>query len=171
MRVYPSNRCIFTSYVVFFVAVGSAMAQGKGDTCQAVGWDMSRELAAFSRPTVRVTAGAARMDMPALKLDQVYILELRPQSDVQFVHAPDKAPRASEPTAGLTSFIATKSGKYRVTVDSPLWIDVITPTGLVPPSSFNGWHECSVFRKSVEFSLQAGQVVLVRMALTLTAAA
>ena len=124
---------------------------------------MSRELGVFRGSALKAIAGTASVNVPVLKLDQLYVLELRPQSDVQFVQPPERAARASVPSAGLTRFIVTSSGKYRITVDSPLWIDVIAPTGAIAPSAFNGWHQCSVFRKSVEYALQAGQSVVLQL--------
>jgi hypothetical protein len=123
----------------------------------------STELGIFRGTALKATAGTAIVNVPVLKLDQLYVLELRPQSDVQFVQPPERAARAPMPTAGLTRFIVTRSGKYRVTVDSPLWIDAITPSAVMAPSAFNGWHQCSAFRKSVEYALQAGLSVVLQL--------
>jgi hypothetical protein len=136
-----------------------AAAAEPATTCQASGWDMSRELKAFGRPPQGEAAGSSASNMPLLKLDTLYALRLRAQSEVEFVQPPIKAGSGPTPMGGVTRFKVSSRGVYRVTLDSPLWIDVVTATGIIPPSAYTGWHECTIFRKSVDYTLEAGQTV------------
>lgn len=144
MSVSPSIIGMLGSILLVSATLSSAQAVDTTDTCQATGWDMSRELATFHSAALNATAGSAIGNVPVLQLDHLYVLQLHPQSAVQFVRVPEKAARAPTPSAGLARFTATMSGKYRVTVDAPLWIDVLTTTGIIPSTAFNGWHQCSV---------------------------
>jgi len=137
----------------------AAMAAEPATTCQASGWDMRRELKAFGRPPQSEAAGGTASNMPLLRLDTLYGLRLRPQSEVEFVQPPSKAASGPTPMGGITRFKVPTRGVYRVTLDSPLWIDVVTATGIIAPSAYTGWHECTVFRKSVDYTLEAGQTV------------
>jgi len=137
----------------------TAWAADTASSCQASGWDMSRELKAFAKPPLGAAAGIGSSSTPLLRLDTLYALRLSAQGDVRFVEPPGQAPKAATPMAGLMHFTVPSSGRYRVTVDAPLWIDVVAAEGIVAPSAYTGWHDCSVYRKSVDFMLDAGQSV------------
>ena len=69
----------------------------------------------------------------------------------------------SNSSAGLARLAVTADGTYRVTVDLPAWIDVVSGAGLVGSSSFRGWHDCRVFKKSVEFALPARESLILQV--------
>jgi hypothetical protein len=127
--------------------------------CQADGWDMNRELQAFARTPESATAGSSTARLPLLHRGTLYALRLQAQGEVHFVQPPGRPGKAVTPMAGLSHFTVSAAGRYRITVDSPLWIDVVTAQGVIPPSAYTGWHECSVYRKSVDYTLGAGQTV------------
>lgn len=126
-------------------------------TCRASGWDMTREMKAFGHPPQNEGAGFSESKLPLLRPDTLYALRLHAQNDVRFVRPPGRPGKAVTPMGGMARFALSTSGSYRVTVDSPLWIDVVTPQGLIAPAAYTGWHDCSLFRKSVVFTLEAGQ--------------
>jgi hypothetical protein len=45
------------------------------------------------------------------------------------------------------------SGSYRVAVDMPFWIDVVSNGALVAAKDFQGQHGCTAPHKIVEFEL------------------
>ncbi len=159
MRVLYRSIRIFGLCCFGLSVTHAAVAAEPATTCQASGWDMSRELKAFARPPQTETAGSSASSMPLLRLDTLYALRLRTQSEVDFVQPPSKAASGSTPMGGITRFKVASRGVYRITLDSPLWIDVVTATGIIAPSAYTGWHECTVFRKSVDYTLEAGQTV------------
>jgi hypothetical protein len=142
---------------------GHGLAADLTASCQAPGWDMGLEVAAFKSTAENLPAGASSMDLPPLEIGTLYVLKLRPQSDVQFLQTTGKSSLVQNPLAGLVRFTVPAPGNYRVTVDSPLWIDVVAPTGTIPPAKYNGWHECRLFRKSVEYTLRAGQSLVLQL--------
>jgi hypothetical protein len=146
--------------IVLAAGMGAGMAVADGAaSCQAAGWNMSRELTAFARPPQSVTAQASAANLPLLRADTLYALRLRAQGEVHFAEPPTRPGRAVTPMAGMARFTVPSPGVYRVTLDSPLWIDVVTAQGVLAPTTYTGWHDCSVFRKSVNYTLEAGQTV------------
>jgi hypothetical protein len=131
-----------------------AAAEDLSSSCQAHGWDMGSEISAFKSTAENVAAGAALGALPPLELGVLYVLKLRPQTDVTYLQASSKKSLVQAPLGGMTSFAIAKPGVYRITIDSPLWVDVVGPDGTVAPSAFTGWHDCRLFRKSVEYTLQ-----------------
>ncbi|MGA2779618.1 MAG: hypothetical protein ABSF94_18855 [Steroidobacteraceae bacterium] len=130
-----------------------AAAQDLGASCQAPDWNMAAEVATFKSTAENVPAGGAVGSLPPLELGVLYVLKLRPQTEVSYLQASNKKSLVQAPLGGLTSFAVAKPGVYRITVDSPLWIDVVGPAGTIAPSAFTGWHDCRLFRKSVEYTL------------------
>jgi hypothetical protein len=59
--------------------------------------------------------------------------------------------------AGLTMLKVAVPGSYRIAVDLPFWIDVVSNGTLVQPTDFQGQHACSAPHKIVEFNLVGKQ--------------
>ena len=141
----------------------ASVADDASVDCQASGWDMGRELKAYAGEAGRVAAGTATWNTPVLWADTLYAVALRPQSEVHFVQESPNAPRAAASMGGLARFTVLSGGRYRVTVDTALWIDAVDATGMVGPSNYIAWHQCPEFRKTVEFKLQAGQSIVLQL--------
>lgn len=133
------------------------------EVCRAAAWNMDREIGLFAGVPARAMAGEAIQDAPVLEVGRLYALQLVPQVRVQFAQHPGKDERADNSSAGLARLAVTADGTYRVTVDLPAWIDVVSGAGLVGSSSFRGWHECRVFKKSVEFALPARESLILQV--------
>ncbi len=54
------------------------------------------------------------------------------------------------------------AGDYRIAIDLPLWIDVVSRGVLVPAKDFEGQHACTAPHKIVEFELTAGQALVLQ---------
>lgn len=139
-----------------------AAAEDVTQTCQTAGWDMNREIAAFRSSAPSVAAGTSAKEARTLEVGLLSALNLKPQADVQFVKPPERPAKPPMPLAGLAQFKVPTTGNYRITVDIPLWLDAVTASSLIPSGTFNGWHECSLFRKTVQYPLQAGQVIVLQ---------
>ncbi len=135
-------------------AANVAAADDLSASCEARGWDMAGEISAFKSTAENVPAGAAVGALPPLELGVLYVLKLRAQAEVGYVQISSKKSLVQAPLGGMTSFAVDKPGIYRITVDSPLWIDVVGPDGTIVPSGFTGWHDCRLFRKSIEYTLK-----------------
>ncbi len=159
MRVGCLTMATLPVAALLVTAMLPANAADNGSACQATGWEMSRELKAFASAPQSAAAGNAAVNLPLLRVDTLYTLRLRPQGEVQFLQTSGRAEKVATPMAGMTRFSVPTSGSYRVTVDAPLWIDVVGPAGIIAPNDYHGWHECGVFRKSIEYTLEGGRDV------------
>ena len=62
--------------------------------------------------------------------------------------------------AGLAALRIEAPGSYRVAIDLPLWIDVVSNGKLVQPTDYQGQHACSAPHKIVVFDLGSQPVIL-----------
>jgi hypothetical protein len=53
----------------------------------------------------------------------------------------------------LVTFNIPASGSYRVAIDMPFWIDVVSDGALVAANDFQGQHGCRSPHKIVQFDL------------------
>jgi hypothetical protein len=165
-RARPAAPGILTlalAVVHAVLGVSPAGAQDLPANCRSAGWDMTREVSLFKSTAENVPAGASEANLPPLELDVLYVLKLRPQTEVKYLQASDKKSLVQSPLGGLAAFSVKSDGQYRITVDAPLWIDVVGPGGTIAPSTYMGWHECRLFRKSVEYALRGGQSYLLQL--------
>lgn len=144
-------------------AAPRASADDLGASCQAPGWDMGSEISTFKSTAENVPAGGSVASLPPLEIGVLYVLKLRPQNEVSYLQISNKKSLVQAPLGGLTSFTVVGAAAYRITVDSPLWIDLVGPDGTIAPSAYTGWHDCRLFRKSVEYTLQAGQSYVLQL--------
>ena len=145
---------------VGFGAPDSGSASATADPCAAFSWDVTHERALFGEIPHRLSAGHAPSESPALTTGQLYELTLAPQSQVHFAAAPEKS-RATDGYAGLAVLRLPSAGVYRIALDQPIWVDVVSEGTQVHSRDFQGRNGCSAPHKIVEFVLPA------RVALTL----
>ncbi len=146
--------------IVFSVLVASASAAQAEDPCAAFTWDVSREHAVFASTAKTVIAGRSATSGPTLEADTLYTLQLSPQTDVTFEFPPSSRKTPTGPVfAGFASFRTSTPGIYRISVDQPLYFDVIGAGNIIPSKDFQGRAGCSAPHKVVEFDLPADTVL------------
>jgi len=135
------------------LGVASAHAASTGG-CDDYAIDVSRELAAMATPPA---ASAADVAAPVtLESGAVYRLHLSPQQGFPFIVPPAREQPADGVYAGRANFTVPAAGRWRVSLGSAGWIDVVgAQNELVPAGRFEGRPECAVLRKWVEFPLDA----------------
>jgi hypothetical protein len=136
-------------------ALGSA-ATVAADECTGFKWDVSKEHALFLGSSIQVTSAKNAAAAPTLAPNRLYLLQLAPQSSVAFAVPPGKTVPAEDAYAGLAIVKLAAAGNYRVSVDVPLWIDVVADAKLTPPVDYQGQRDCSAPHKIVEFDLAGG---------------
>jgi hypothetical protein len=133
-----------------FAAVAPALAD---ESCVDFKWDVSQERALFAGSASPVAAAADAKSAPMLQVDRLYELKLLKQEQVSFAVTPGKqSPRAGS-NGGLAAFKIPASGSYRIAIDMPFWIDVVSNGALVAANDFQGQHGCSSPHKIVQFDL------------------
>jgi hypothetical protein len=107
-------------------------------------------------------AGTDGNGAPRIRTDHFYALQLTPQPQVRFAMAPGKVMLSDGAYAGLVKLKVTQPGSYRVSIDVPFWVDVVTGGKELPTQDFTGLRGCSAPRKLVEFVLPANQDLLLQ---------
>lgn len=155
------KRLIFT-----LIACGSAFTLGLApanaqDTeeregnlgCDGFTWNVSHELDVLAQPSTSLNAGRDVKSLAHVDLEKRYAVKLLPQSGVKFVAKVSKPTLEGDAQAGLLTFRTAKAGKYRVSITTSHWLDVVDNGNLVVSREFQGQRGCEQVRKVVEFEL------------------
>ena len=150
-----SRRAAFG--LMFALATTGAFAaeQDPADGCTRFTWDVSHELAVMKQTPQSITAGTKSngADSPLIALGTLYELKLAPQSTVQFAVKPGKPTLDDSAQAGMVRFLAPAPGRYRVSITSGHWLDVVADRALVKSQDFQGARGCERPHKIVEYDL------------------
>ena len=123
-------------------------------TCVDFKWDVAQERALFAGRRRRAAGGSgSKVRAGAACRITLYELQLAKQEQVSFAAAPGKKKPARRPYGGLVNLKIPASGSYRVAIDMPFWIDVVSNGALVAANDFQGQHGCSSPHKIVQFDL------------------
>jgi hypothetical protein len=133
-----------------FCAVVPALAD---DACVDFKWDVTQERTLFAGSATPLAAAADPKSVPSLQLNHLYELKLSKQEQVSFAVTPGKKSPRDGSHGGLVTFKIPASGSYRVAIDMPFWIDVVSDGALVAATDFQGQHGCSSPHKIVQFDL------------------
>jgi hypothetical protein len=126
------------------------------EACRHFKWDVSRELAVMQQPAQAITAAAAPgAHLPQLDVGTLYSLRLADQAGVTFAAGPAKTRSVPGARAGLAQFRVRKAGRFRVSITTGHWVDVVDGVQLVPSVDFQGHVGCERPSKIVEFDLPA----------------
>lgn len=142
-------------------ALGLHMSLARADVpdpCANYSWDVSHERALFASQAVAATAGGAA-PLP-ITVNRLYSLHLIEQGSVNFVTPPTKKMPVDPAFGGLASLEVATAGIYRVSGDSPFWIDVVVAGKALESRDYQGQKGCNSPHKIVEFELPAGVPVL-----------
>jgi hypothetical protein len=133
----------------------SAQAPASSDACSGYKWEVSAERALFGASAKPITAGKDRASAAEAVANQLFAVTLHPLNEVSFPATPGRAPPSGS-FAGVVALSVPAPGKYRISADVPLWIDVASGAILAPVLDYEGLHDCNAPRKVVVFDLQAG---------------
>jgi hypothetical protein len=136
--------------IAAFGVSGNAFAD---EACVDFKWDVTQERGLFAGTATPLSAGADPKSAPVMQLNRLYALKLMPQDQVTFAVTPGKKTPSAGSNAGVFTFKLPMSGSYRVAIDMPFWIDVVSNGALVAAKDFQGQHGCSAPHKIVEFDL------------------
>jgi hypothetical protein len=127
------------------------------DSCVDFKWDVSKERALFAGAPAAFQGGKDPASAPIVVPNRLYTLHLTVQDTLAFAVPPAKKPSASPAYAGVATLKIPAPGSYRVSVDLPIWIDVVSQGTLVAAKDYQGQHACSAPHKIVEFDLLGTQ--------------
>jgi hypothetical protein len=141
------------------------------DPCARYQWDVTRERALFAAAASPVTAAKDGQSPPRIATDRAYRVQLAPAAQVVFPAAPGRASPVEGSYSGVLALTVPVTGSYRVSVDLPLWIDVVADSRLVSPTDYEGQHGCDAPRKIVQFLLKANEPLILQLSGATQAAA
>jgi hypothetical protein len=142
--------------ISILLAVASIAISAKtfaDDGCVDFKWDVTRARSLFAGTATPLPAGMDLKSAPSVLLNHLYALQLTSQDQVSFAATPGKKTSSAGSNAGIVTFKVPASGSYRVAIDMPFWIDVVSNGALVAAKDFQGQHGCSAPHKIVEFEL------------------
>lgn len=113
--------------------------------------------------TARVQLRPEPRRLSPLAPDQPYQLTLSPLSKVTFLAPPSRKGHGEQPYAGLVLVRVDTPGVYRVSLDQPVWVDVVVNGAVVAPQDHQGRPGCNAPHKIVEFSLPGGTPVTLQL--------
>ena len=134
---------------------GPALAQDTGG-CAKFKWSVDRERSAFGTPGLPVVDPGK----PLPGIMDAAIVKLKPVADAGFERPPGHRPKDGTFGALLKTPPIAVAGIYQITLSDDAWIDVIQDGKEVRSSAFSGQKDCPGVRKSVRFSLAAGQATV-----------
>ena len=152
----PGQRQMYRNAVIAIFLIVVIGASGKvfaDESCVDFKWDVTQERGLFAGAATPLAAGAEPNSAPVMLLNRLYALKLIPQDHVTFAATPGKNTPGAGSNAGVFAFKLPASGSYRVAVDMPFWIDVVSNGALIAAKDFQGQHGCSAPHKIVEFEL------------------
>jgi hypothetical protein len=150
------RSCSTLMTVVTLAVVSAGLSAARADdACSGFKWDVSKEHALFASTSLSEPAGKSIQSAPTIGLDRLYELKLIAQKDADFSLTPGKKAPSDSSFAGLVSFKVASAGSYRISVDAPLWIDVVDDGKLVRARDYEGQHDCNAPQKIVVFDLNA----------------
>jgi hypothetical protein len=149
--VRPFQTPAFSLVIALLVSAHATQAFAQGP-CGGFKWDVSKERALFATSARPQSAGKDAAAAPVVEPNRLYQLQLKPAAEVTFSLPPGKKPGDGS-YAGLAALKIPKSGSYRISLDLPFWVDVVTGGKLVPAKDYEGQHDCNAPHKIVEFDL------------------
>jgi hypothetical protein len=134
------------------------------DPCKRFTWDVSHEAAVMKQSVqVLTSATSPAATVPQLELDKLYELRLRKQSDVKFAVTPARPATGDDARAGLVQFRTVEAGRYRISLSTRHWIDVVDGTKIIDSRDFQGAGGCERPHKVVEFDLPANRTLTLQL--------
>jgi hypothetical protein len=146
------NRRLMSGLLI--LALGCAAWPAFADEgCLDFKWDVGKERALFAGTAETLKAGKDPGSAPTVVPNRLFKLMLTPQDQVTFAAAPAKTAANPAAFAGLVTLKVPAAGSYRIALDLPVWIDVVSNGALLRAKDFEGQHACAAPHKIVEFDL------------------
>ncbi|HTE41808.1 MAG TPA: hypothetical protein VK629_13335 [Steroidobacteraceae bacterium] len=157
-------RSIKYLFSILIAALTVPAAHPADDPCTKFTWDVKNELAVMNQSANAVTvATKAGASVPQLEVGKLYELQLAAQNKVTFAAKPAKPTLDDGGQAGLVKFKTDEAGRYRISVTSGHWIDVVDGALVIASRDFQGMRGCERPRKIVEYELAAARDLVLQL--------
>lgn len=159
------RRTVLIALIVALLLTVRAIHAGPAaNGCAAFEWNVEPELTLMRAPAAVVAALAKAGDSSArVAVGKHYTVKLLPQSGVQFALPPARPARDPAPQGGSLVFRVETAGRYRISLTSRHWIDVVAGGRFVDSSGHQGRADCELMHKVVEFELPANTPLIIQL--------
>jgi hypothetical protein len=117
----------------------------------------------MSGPLAAVSAGGTSAGAPRIMPGQAYEVTLLPQEQVHLPLPPAQDRGGAGRSAGVLSLGNLPRGRWRVSTDNPVWLDLAASGQSIPSSDFEMKMECPTILKSVVFAVPGNAPVLLQV--------
>jgi hypothetical protein len=159
-RTLPFSLWVLTGFAALAGIRGVPAAD---DPCASFSWNVAHEHSLFTQQARNIKAGVQPGSAPVIALDRPYELTLASQDQVHFRAEPGKKSKSEGAFGGLARITVPTAGLYRVAVDQPFWVDVVSGDGPIHSLDYQGAPGCTAPHKIVQFLLPAGQQLVVQV--------
>jgi hypothetical protein len=159
-----NRRCLTGAGVALLGSwiAASAMAHDPPNAgCGAFSRDVAQELATMRLPALPQNA-QAHAPFPQLLVGKHYALSLVTQAQVKSRVKPAREARADTLRGGAFEFTVPVAGRYRVSLTSRHWVDIIDGETVIDSLDHYG-PGCELVHKIVEFELPAGRPLTLQL--------
>lgn len=132
------------------------------DPCGQFSWDVRHERTLFAQPGEALASGATSAEAPTIASERLYRLSLHPQPQVHFAAPPGRQKFAEGAHAGMVRLTLEQAGLYRVSLDQPAWVDVLSGSTPLASHDFQARNGCRAPHKIVQFALPAHAALLLQ---------
>lgn len=131
--------------------------------CSAFSRDLAHELKILRGTAVPANAvSGKRVALPQIKLDTYYAVSLAPQELLHFAAKPGRASKTPSLRGGAFQFEVPTPGRYRISISSRHWIDVVDERTAIESVGHFG-PGCELVHKVVEFDLPSGRPLTLQL--------
>ena len=149
--------------LTLFAARAAVPHEPPDEGCGAFSRDLAHELRLMRGVAVPANAvSGENRALPQLKLDTYYAVSLAPQERMHFTARPSRATKASSLRGGAFRFEVPTAGRYRVSISSRHWIDIVDAKTVVESVAHFG-SGCELVHKIVEFDLPSGRPLTLQL--------
>ena len=131
--------------------------------CGDYGADLRSELRLMGGALAKISAAGDVAAAPQIEPGKAYAVDLLPQAQVHFPVPPKQDRGGDGRSAGMLSLGNLAAGSWRVSTDSPVWIDLLAGGKAVTSSGFEMKTECPAILKTVVFAVPGGVPVLLQI--------
>jgi len=130
--------------------------------CGSFAGDVAHEMTVMRLPPVSINATADAAGAQPLLLDEHYAINLIAQNQLRFRVKPRRAAKSGAPRGGTFQFQVPVTGRYRVSITSRHWVDVVDGVTAIPSVNHLG-PGCDLLHKIVEFDLASGKIFTLQL--------
>jgi hypothetical protein len=147
-----NDRIVKSLLILFALCVNAASALAQEPVgCDKFKWPLDKERATLTGSDLPKLASGSRAQWP---LPFATTVTLLPFAEVKLPVAPERPPKSNNTFAGfIEAPAAAQRGRYKITLSSEGWIDVVQGGARLKSIAATGATGCDGVRKSVKFEL------------------